>query len=306
MLNEIFNKEKAVVTLKQECPTRWHSILDMLESISKNKVGVTQLLLNCGRGEENLFEDEWELVTVLIELLKCIKSAVELLSGSKYPTINMSILFQSEISSCLQPKPNGGDSAAIVELKKRMLEMLPIRFPYNQTNVLAALLDPRMKDLKMITLLLQQSTYRGSRVDFIKASVGIYQPPEDEAALYESADAVAEKRQKVSVFDLAKKHSGASDKGIDAEILALMSTPAEAVVDGDILSFWKQRSKESPKLANAAKGVFCITGTSTPCERVFSSAGLVVTAKRSKLCPAKVDKCVFIHDNYDYCKEYCE
>lgn len=59
-----------------------------------------------------------------------------------------------------------------------------------------------------------------------------------------------------------------------------------------------------PHLACLAKKVFCVPATTTPSERVFSIAGLIIRAKRASLPPATVEKLVFLHDNYDVCKRF--
>ncbi|KYQ53514.1 hypothetical protein ALC60_00040, partial [Trachymyrmex zeteki] len=43
--------------------------------------------------------------------------------------------------------------------------------------------------------------------------------------------------------------------------------------------------------------------TSSASERAFSSAGLLITAKRSALKPSKSNKILFIHDNFKLIKD---
>ncbi|KYQ54031.1 hypothetical protein ALC60_07065 [Trachymyrmex zeteki] len=42
--------------------------------------------------------------------------------------------------------------------------------------------------------------------------------------------------------------------------------------------------------------------TSTPSERIFSTASLLINNKRSSVCPNTVNKVIFIHYNYELCK----
>jgi hypothetical protein len=51
----------------------------------------------------------------------------------------------------------------------------------------------------------------------------------------------------------------------------------------EILEFWKNNQYRFPTLAAMAKDFFCIQGTSTPSERLFSRAGNTITVKRNRL-----------------------
>ena len=46
-----------------------------------------------------------------------------------------------------------------------------------------------------------------------------------------------------------------------------------------------------------ARRYLVVVATSVPSERLFSTAGNVVTAKRCALEPENVEKLVFLHDN---------
>ena len=55
-----------------------------------------------------------------------------------------------------------------------------------------------------------------------------------------------------------------------------------------------------PNLAQLAKAVIGIPATSTPSERLFSTAGNIVTKKRSCLNPENVDVILFLNKNLKY------
>lgn len=105
---------------------------------------------------------------------------------------------------------------------------------------------------------------------------------------------------------LAQKHSAqiSSSDRIHDEVEYFLTTASLAYVpDGDILKYWKKMQGQFPWLSALAKSILCILATSTPSERVFSIAGLVVTAKRSCLHPLRVHKIIFVHNNYNVCKK---
>jgi hypothetical protein len=68
----------------------------------------------------------------------------------------------------------------------------------------------------------------------------------------------------------------------------------------DLLQWWKQQAETFPKLSLLAQGILAVPATSSPSERVFSTAGLVLQAKRSSLAPENVNKIIFVHDNAHY------
>uniref|UniRef100_A0A1A8HGQ5 HAT C-terminal dimerisation domain-containing protein n=1 Tax=Nothobranchius korthausae TaxID=1143690 RepID=A0A1A8HGQ5_9TELE len=65
------------------------------------------------------------------------------------------------------------------------------------------------------------------------------------------------------------------------------------------LSWWKNHEQDYPQLSKIAKSLLCIPGTSVSAERVFSSAGDIVTAQRSLLKAEHVDQLVFLHKNLE-------
>lgn len=65
---------------------------------------------------------------------------------------------------------------------------------------------------------------------------------------------------------------------------------------GDVLQWWKKQV-DLPLLSALAKSYLSIPATSVSSERVFSTAGDIVTAKRSLLHPDHVDQLIFLTKN---------
>jgi len=67
----------------------------------------------------------------------------------------------------------------------------------------------------------------------------------------------------------------------------------------DILAWWKSQQHAFPLLAQCARKYHCIPASSAPSERLFSSSGNLVSAKRSSLNTKNVDMMVFLHENME-------
>ena len=65
------------------------------------------------------------------------------------------------------------------------------------------------------------------------------------------------------------------------------------------LNWWKEHSHKFPNLSAVVKRYLCTPATSVPSERVFSTAGDIVTAKRAQLKPVYVDKLIFLKKNWN-------
>lgn len=70
-------------------------------------------------------------------------------------------------------------------------------------------------------------------------------------------------------------------------------------LDSDPLLWWKVHQKAYPLLAHLAQKYLSIPATSVASERVFSTAGDLVTAQRSCLSCEQVDKLIFLKKNLD-------
>ena len=81
----------------------------------------------------------------LVQFLRIFKTATDVLSGSKYPTFSLILLFRAEISAGLTDLPT--DSDMVKSEKKRLSRALNVRIPIAELNVVAALLDPSQRNL---------------------------------------------------------------------------------------------------------------------------------------------------------------
>lgn len=65
----------------------------------------------------------------------------------------------------------------------------------------------------------------------------------------------------------------------------------------DTLKWWKDNKYNYSYLSQLAKKTLCCLGTSVPCERVFSKAGLLISDCRSRLTSKKEEMLLFLNQN---------
>lgn len=67
----------------------------------------------------------------------------------------------------------------------------------------------------------------------------------------------------------------------------------------DALMFWSKFADSYPNLSAIARVLFCVQATTGTAESAFSFAGSVIRSQRATIDPFRVEKVLFIHDNYD-------
>jgi hypothetical protein len=276
-------------------------MLAMLESLVTNQQLVERCLTRLRLFDKLLSDAEWNTIVNLVQFLKTFKTASEVLSGSKYPTIGLILLFRSEIVAALAVLPT--DCEMVKGMKHRMSNALNHqRLPVTELNVVAALLDPSQRNLASLQefLLAQETT----AVELISGALDKYvgnneaQQDSNQAAggrSGPSADSgeISPAPWKKAKQDLLLKHVNSAPTS-DREIQQFRCL---SLAPDDVLSWWSTQGQTFPRLSKLARTILPIPATSAPSERIFSTTGLTVNAKRSSLAPSTVDKVVFVHEN---------
>lgn len=300
-------------TIKTSTSTRWHSVLMMLKSISNsaNRQPINTVLNEIGRGSLVIQDIDYENIEALIKFLENFKKIVEILSSETQPTINLALVFRSEIKRLLEEM--GDDEPLVIRrLKNNMLAGLESRFPLTDVVVAATLLDCRFHGINEIEEFMK--TKGTTKVSFLASMVRSRLMTEDipQNKITDSAGEVGTSSSVNAanfLLDLARKHSATqqdAESAVENECWTYFATASPEHLQpygGDVLQYWRDKKTCMPSLYALARSILNIPATSTPSERVFSTAGLVITAKRSRLNPIRVNRIVFIHDNYVFCKE---
>jgi len=86
------------------------------------------------------------------------------------------------------------------------------------------------------------------------------------------------------------------NRGVEREI-EMYRREASIPLTSCPLKWWRENCSLYPLLSPLAKAYLSIPATSVPSERVFSTAGDIVTAQRSQLLPENVDMLIFLKKN---------
>ena len=83
----------------------------------------------------------------------------------------------------------------------------------------------------------------------------------------------------------------------EAYLNSLVPQLTEKTAYAFALTFWKENADRFPQLAQLASRYFTVPATSAPVERVFSQAGKILSADRSRLLPKNFENLVFLKVN---------
>ena len=326
MLPESARKHKLI----QDVVTRWNSTFDMIERLLEQTAALHAaaydpvLKRSADKLKRNLFDhSEQSIAEQLVKILKPLKDATELLSQDEKPTMPAILPTLIKINRVLEEQDD--DLLVIKDMKKKMIKNLGTR---NQgelamkTMRLASILDPRFKELRFLSpddktlikdLLVAEAIKKEAESENDTGSVAAT----EEVAIKKEpgSSPVAKKiKEEPSSFDWLedvvyvkteepKEAIALSPEYIKVEVDRYLSEPSAALKDNPLM-WWKFREPSYPTLAKLARKYLAIPASSTPSERVFSSAGLIVSKRRSRISSDKVDMLIFLNKNRKMLKNF--
>ncbi|GES87581.1 zinc finger BED domain-containing protein 1-like [Rhizophagus clarus] len=311
--------------LIQDISTKWNSSYLAWDRLIFLQYAVLQLSVNlsCSLISEEktdgirlkkimIKDNEWELLDelYLTNSLKPSDNSYEVLEDSDDNTINSDIV--EEESSQIEV-----DYSNISEVLKNVKNKIYLGLKHywampDEFGIMAALLDPRYKDLNFITdeetkvkihsslqiqydqlkreMQQQTSTPPSPTISTISTTSTSSTP--SMRSLHEHQERRQQKVKKV----FQTKESSTSSLAIADEITTYFLLPV-ARENKNPLDWWKSKQEIFPVLSIIARKYLGIPATSVASERLFSDAGNHITAKRSLLDPALLGKMVFLKRN---------
>ncbi|XP_071786524.1 E3 SUMO-protein ligase ZBED1-like [Asterias amurensis] len=282
--------------LLQDVKTRWNSTFDMLARIVEQQQPVCSMLIELKKQELMPTVEEFATIEKLVELLKPIKQMTEIFSGN-YVTVSGLLPCIHQLEKLLDEAST--DNRVVSVVKRAMNEKLEHLFQGRYAIALlqvCSFMDPRFKSLPF----LEPEDWQGLKDQVIEKMTEIAAAGATETDAL-PANALPPKRTKfASLFADLYEQSEPTDTAPGAlateELRRYIADPI-IPIDGDPLSWWKINEPRFKLLGRMARKFLCIPATSVPSERLFSSAGNIVSAKRSCLLPSNVRYLTFLHDN---------
>ena len=188
------NPDKKPKALIQSVSTRWNSEYAMSARLLDLRVPVISVLFDSkitnqkNRSILDLSDASWAVLEDICPVLKPFASATEGLTCESSPTLSqVNIMLYTLVNSACKPLPD--DRPAAKNLKSTVKKALLSRFDLNADgmpkdvtcpSMVAALLDPRYKSLKMLAFSDQQ---REELIEYVSALLP--KPGDDESAVKE-------------------------------------------------------------------------------------------------------------------------
>ena len=255
--------------------------------------------------EYALSSSEWKLVEGGVKCLKPVKVMMKNLEGEKEPTMDKVISEIFNVQTALRTFINTPFNCGYgITFAKELKAQIEIRFPEKGTDRvqrrMANYLSPKFRGAH-----LDQYGKLESTKQEIEAKIRSYENVPDETETEElTADAGAAAELSPN-SKLIKRHQaklqrertrGQAQNKIRKEMerYESFSFPDKKA---NILFWWKQHEGVLPLLASLAKRILAIPASSSKSERVFSTGGNIVTAKRNRLSPKNVECLIVIKEN---------
>uniref|UniRef100_A0A667X1D9 BED-type domain-containing protein n=1 Tax=Myripristis murdjan TaxID=586833 RepID=A0A667X1D9_9TELE len=292
---------------QNDAPTRWNSGFDMIDRFLEQQPAICAALLSpqvsIGFNEADVSGAEH-----LVKALKPMKLATTTMSEESTPTLSVIAPLHARLLTSFTPAPE--DDPMTREIKHAIQEDLKKRYTSTKerhTLYTASALDPRFKTLPLLSEDERLDTY--SRVTTEAASLEVeddmVEKVQDKDLKVEEEGPSAPSTSKPSSLTallgqtftvVATVKPKTAQTRAEEEVQKYLEAPSLPLTDNP-LEWWSTNEYVYPLLAMLAKRYLCIPGTSVAAERVFSTAGDIVSAQRSTLTPQHVDQLVFLQKN---------
>lgn len=312
-----------------DVPTRWNSAYDMLERYLEMQVAVVASLMsneltNKDKDLKFLQDDDITIATSVMSCLKPLKQATTMLCSENNPTVSIIMPLYSKLKSVYFDVQEN-DLPCVVSMKTAIAGDLNGRCSSSEKILLkATALDPRFKALPHLNDQERFAVYNDLTTDLatmsrppvvIKIEPGAsgteaVTPMPDPPALPtlpDVSEVSAPKKIKLEnqsvlsdllgdVFVTKVEPAVSPMRLAELEVQKYKETPPVSL-SCDPLQWWKENQNIFPFLSSLARKMLCIPSTSVPSERVFSTAGDIVSAQRANLKAKCVDQLIFLKKN---------
>ena len=265
--------------------------------------------------KRNLSKQQWKLLEGACSNLKPIKDTIKAWEGETEPTIDRVIerlyVNHSILDGFILDPKNQKEKSGILFAKK-LKENLELRFPEKGTTCeiyqRANYLNPLYKGIHLMSEDKLEEVKDAMEEEWKLAQVaeeersagGIVGEDEVEKV---PLSPTSKLRLKLGTRIEFKKRQNTNAFRKEIERYETFSTPAKNV---RTRTWWKRIAPTLPILSGFARSVLAIPASSAKSERAFSKGGNIVTRKRTRLNPKKVEEIVVIQENTKKVEHFLE
>jgi hypothetical protein len=260
-----------------------------------------------------LSEEQWDFLFLMKECLKPFHLAQKQLEGEKYVTASMVPLWIDQLRKQLQAD-TASEDADLAESAGRLLADLDRRWrTWPRATLLAAAMDWRTKWMGFFG-----KADRDAAWDHVAEEAKTIYRRTNKAAEQSTSQEQAESQLDATAPAFAGDYSVDPDADgletydadteecgqvlqtrIAAEIKAYKGQ-RQIAGTADPLKHWRLKSRDYPLLSLVARKWLAVPASSAASERMFSSAGLTVSNKRTLLGSERVSTLVFLKTAWPY------
>ena len=294
--------------LCRDVVTRWNSTYDMVDRVMEQQTPICATLVEVKRMDLLPKDGEFSLLEAVLKVLKPFKDVTVQISAEKYVTVSaIRPLLHHLIDTVL--KVEDSDLAPIKGMKLDMARNLNTRYQESATVELldlACFIDPRFKTMPFMEEDEKEILY-SSVVEEVMMHVTPDPEPVEEEQPTQPSVVDSEPPAKKHKTGLGKLLGGMYSKTSRKERMSIRDKAEEQMkqycdepsldIDENVLQWWKRNESRFPAIARIAKKVLCVPATSTPAERLFSTAGHIINTKRASLSTENVSMLCFLAEN---------
>ena len=293
--------------------TRWSSQVDCMNSLQPYKEIFENISLENPEWERrNLSKQQWKLLEGACVNLKSFKETIKAWEGEKEPTLDRVIerlyVNHSVLDNFISDPRNQKEKTGVVFARK-LKENLEVRFPAKGTECemygKANYLNPKYRGIHLMAedkleevknAMEEEWNHRQSDEEVSDGASSV-----TENALPVPLSPTSQLRKKLGTRVEYRRHQKTSQIRKEMERYESFTL---APKDASVLDWWKKMASALPILSEIARSVLAIPASSAKSERVFSKGGNIVTAKRTRLNPKKVEKILVIQENKKKVREF--
>lgn len=301
--------------LFEDVVTRFWSTYNAVERFIELKESINQTLPHKHTGV--LHDKEWKFLEWLTKVLKPFMMAQKFLEGEKTVTISSVCHLVGKLWKTINNSLNGETREDYLNLLNALANKLRAEYGgpdeifsahkqlgerqrvvgFQKSHLISAIVDPRIKTVNSISLD-ELSELKGMIVSEMDSCQKLTSVLNNDSVTYNQITTELDDSDTENFFGFTSNtYNSFQDTG-NNELSRYLASPLLSW-KCDPLEWWRINQASYPRLAIVARKYLCIPASSAPSERIFSTAGLIITEKRNRISDELAEDIIFLKKNWE-------